>query len=308
MLSAFIEMKELISTFLDSSSNSLTEYILTDNEWAAVQDMVSALKILKDATEFFSSNSPNISAVIPAMDSIDEALANGVIGDRNLLAPLQHALSIGKQTLNKYYELTDASDIYCMSMILHPSYKLTYFRRLHWLDEWVDNAVRITREAWERYKPAESNGTQTSGPSTSGSSSNTFAMHIRQQVNMAIPNTSVDELEQYLADSPVPTENPIEWWKMNRKVYPNLAKLAISVQCTMASSVTVECTFSRSHILISHLRNRLWSNTIQALMCLGDWSHLDLFPHSEFMDMLKEVDEAADEDDVENIFIDDDIF
>lgn len=50
---------------------------------------------------------------------------------------------------------------------------------------------------------------------------------------MAVPDVSVDEFDRYLADSLVPMEDPLEWWKMNRKVYPNLAKLAISVHLAM---------------------------------------------------------------------------
>ena len=50
---------------------------------------------------------------------------------------------------------------------------------------------------------------------------------------MAVPDVSVDELERYLKDSVVPAENPLDWWIMNHKVYPNLSKLAISVHLVM---------------------------------------------------------------------------
>jgi len=73
-------------------------------------------QILKDATLFFSSNSPNVAAIIPAMDAIDEAFANGIIDNQLLSEPIRHALSVGKKTLNKYYALTDDSDIYRMAM------------------------------------------------------------------------------------------------------------------------------------------------------------------------------------------------
>lgn len=43
----------------------------------------------------------------------------------------------------------------------------------------------------------------------------------------------------------------------------------------------VERSFSRGRILISHLRNRLRGNTIQALMCFGDWSRQDYISNSE---------------------------
>ena len=39
-----------------------------------------------------------------------------------------------------------------------------------------------------------------------------------------------------------------------------------------ATSVDVECVFSRSRILLSHVRNRSSAQTTQALMCLGAWS------------------------------------
>lgn len=143
---------------------------------------------------------------------------------------------------------------------------------------------------------------------------------------MAVPDVSIDELDRYLADSLIPTEDPLEWWKMNRRVYPNLAKLAISVHLAMgmscwtfflltsmltffvASSVSVERTFSRGRILISHLRNQLRSNTIQALMCFGDWSRLDLFKPAELVAMLEEEDHPEEQvepfvDDEGNMFV-----
>ncbi|KAF9040323.1 hypothetical protein BDP27DRAFT_1157217, partial [Rhodocollybia butyracea] len=113
---------------------------LTEEEWEAIGDLVKALKILKDATTFFSSNAPNISAVIPAMDAIDKAFASGIIDNQQLCAPLRHALSIGKKTLNKYYALTDNSNIYHIAMVLHLSFKLNYFTRLNWPLEWINEA------------------------------------------------------------------------------------------------------------------------------------------------------------------------
>ncbi|KAE9407459.1 hypothetical protein BT96DRAFT_809445, partial [Gymnopus androsaceus JB14] len=111
MLSAFVEMKVVVIQFLDRASNGLADYTLSEGEWEAISDL-----ILKDATTFFSSNLPNISAVIPAMDAIDEAFASGIIDKHKLCAPLRHALAIGKKTMNKYYALTDHSDIYRIAM------------------------------------------------------------------------------------------------------------------------------------------------------------------------------------------------
>ncbi|KAE9398960.1 hypothetical protein BT96DRAFT_743982, partial [Gymnopus androsaceus JB14] len=114
---------------------------LTDDEWEAVEGLVLVLKILKDATEFFSSDFPNISAVIPAMDAIDEAFATGIIEQKELCMLLCYALSVGKKTLNMYYSLSNDSHIYCIAMVLHPSFKLSYFQRLNWQEQWIQDAV-----------------------------------------------------------------------------------------------------------------------------------------------------------------------
>ncbi|KAJ3753995.1 hypothetical protein EV360DRAFT_29703, partial [Lentinula raphanica] len=131
MLECFLEMKTVVSSFLDRASYKVSEYMLSDEEWDVIKDLVM---ILNDATLFFSTKGANIASVIPAMDVIDEAFASGILSeDVQVTEPIRHALSIGKKTLNKYYSLTDDSDLYRVAMgtfllILHPSYKLDYFR------------------------------------------------------------------------------------------------------------------------------------------------------------------------------------
>ncbi|KAJ3830446.1 hypothetical protein F5880DRAFT_1468533, partial [Lentinula raphanica] len=113
MLAAFIRLKEPITEFLDRSSNGLAEYALDNEEWEAIEGLVS---ILKDATLFFSSSSPSVASIIPAMDIIDRSFASGIVNRQTLSAPVRHALLIGKRTLNKYYQLTDDSYIYRMAI------------------------------------------------------------------------------------------------------------------------------------------------------------------------------------------------
>ncbi|KAJ3816135.1 hypothetical protein F5880DRAFT_1449194, partial [Lentinula raphanica] len=86
----------------------------------------------------FSADGSNLATVIPAMDAIDEAFASGILDRDNIFSePMRHALGIGKKTLKKYYSLTDDSDLYRMAMVLHPKYKLEYFRNANWEQEWI---------------------------------------------------------------------------------------------------------------------------------------------------------------------------
>ena len=51
--------------------------------------------------------------------------------------------------------------------------------------------------------------------------------------------------------------------------------------CLSATSVAVERVFSRGRILLSHLRNRLSAQTVRALLCLGEWSRLNLIDDND---------------------------
>ncbi|KAE9387281.1 hypothetical protein BT96DRAFT_837851, partial [Gymnopus androsaceus JB14] len=53
--------------------------------------------------------------------------------------------------------------------------------------------------------------------------------------------------------------------------------------------------FSHGCILIPHLRNRLRGPTIQALMCFGDWSRLDLITNAELEAFLLDKGHSGDE-------------
>ncbi|KAJ3965909.1 hypothetical protein EV361DRAFT_809920, partial [Lentinula raphanica] len=121
MLDSFLKMKTEVSDFLDHASYGLSAYALTEEEWEVVRGLVAALLILKEATLFFSQDGTTISTVIPAMDAIDEVFASGILNEEDLSEPIRHALSIGKKTLNKYYSLTDDSELYRIAMGMYIS-------------------------------------------------------------------------------------------------------------------------------------------------------------------------------------------
>ena len=74
-----------------------------------------SFQIFKDATLFFSHATPNLAMVIPAMDHIDEKLTTESLNINNCPA-VRVALSLAKKTLNRYYNLTDSSEVYRIAM------------------------------------------------------------------------------------------------------------------------------------------------------------------------------------------------
>ncbi|KAG1733064.1 uncharacterized protein EDB91DRAFT_1039044, partial [Suillus paluster] len=112
---------------------------LLDNEWLVVEQLQDVLKILKDATLFFSRSTPNLTTVIPAMDLIDKKLTTLSL-DEKFLPSIHTAVGLAKKTLNHYYELMDWSEVYRIAMVLHPRHKLAYFKLTKWTDEWIQMA------------------------------------------------------------------------------------------------------------------------------------------------------------------------
>jgi hypothetical protein len=79
-------------------------------------------KVFKDVTMFFSQGQLNINSFIPAMDYLDQQLTTGALNTRYSEA-IKAMISVGKKTLNQYYDMTDQSEIYCIAMgkfIVHP--------------------------------------------------------------------------------------------------------------------------------------------------------------------------------------------
>ncbi|KAF9002761.1 hypothetical protein BDQ17DRAFT_1326513 [Cyathus striatus] len=84
----------------------LRDFELDKEEWVVMEQLCKILKVLKEATLFFSVSTPNIAHVIPVMDIMNDQLTN--------------------TTLN--------------TCILHPQYKLQYFKNAGWQDSWIATA------------------------------------------------------------------------------------------------------------------------------------------------------------------------
>ncbi|KAF8812982.1 hypothetical protein BYT27DRAFT_7056681, partial [Phlegmacium glaucopus] len=87
--------------------------------------------------------------VIPTMDIINDRLTIRA-NDTSICPALRSALGLAKKTLNRYYSRTDDSEAYRIAMILHPQYKLEYFRTAKWEEEWIDNAKGLLRMQFDQ--------------------------------------------------------------------------------------------------------------------------------------------------------------
>ncbi|KIK78119.1 hypothetical protein PAXRUDRAFT_164846, partial [Paxillus rubicundulus Ve08.2h10] len=112
------------------------KFKLTDHEWKVVEQPHA---ILKDATLSFSSSMSNLTTLIQAIDHIDKHLTT-YAHDKSYLQSICSAMSLAKATPNHYYSATDSSEVYCITMVLHPCHYLPYFKTTFWEDKWIKTA------------------------------------------------------------------------------------------------------------------------------------------------------------------------
>ncbi|KAG0692352.1 hypothetical protein DFH29DRAFT_791511, partial [Suillus ampliporus] len=127
MLKYALKHWKAVDTVIQCHALVLWKLVLVNHEWEIIEQLQDILKILKDTTSFFSCATPNLVTVIPVMDLIYDKLTSYFCNKKYVPTTCSAAHS-AKETLNRYYELTDHSEVYHIAMILHPCYKLIYFK------------------------------------------------------------------------------------------------------------------------------------------------------------------------------------
>ncbi|KJA19986.1 hypothetical protein HYPSUDRAFT_142979 [Hypholoma sublateritium FD-334 SS-4] len=161
MLTFVLLYRTAVEKFTANLANDSRELELTAEEWKIVTQLSEVLMALKHATEFFSRATPNLAHVILVMDNINDRLTAQANNDAYSPA-IRAALGIAKKTLNRYYSRTDDSEAYRIAMILHPKYKLNYFKSAKWEQVWVDTAEELIRTEYrDKYEEDEVSGSDT---------------------------------------------------------------------------------------------------------------------------------------------------
>ncbi|KIM53769.1 hypothetical protein SCLCIDRAFT_138299, partial [Scleroderma citrinum Foug A] len=84
MANFILEYQAPIDSITNKCKLGLTTYALDDHEWELLCQLQDMLKILKDATLFFSCSMPNLAMVLPAIDYIDKTFTNSILQKQTL--------------------------------------------------------------------------------------------------------------------------------------------------------------------------------------------------------------------------------
>ncbi|KAF7761164.1 hypothetical protein Agabi119p4_10573 [Agaricus bisporus var. burnettii] len=242
---------QAIDALTSERSLKLRAYEMDSEEWEIATELCKVLKIFKDATLFFSKASTStITAVIPAMDHFDEVLTT--TGDSPAVPPsIRVTIHQGLQTLNRYYNKTDHSKIYRVAMVLDPHYKMAYFRRLKWEEDWIKTAVDLVKTEFAIYASLEIDVEENNDIHSALLDNPQLSFEVEESLNMfesfimggpAISTLSatvpvLDEVKLYLSTGPETLKymdhgqeksfTPLEWWVNHRGTYPRLSCMAL---------------------------------------------------------------------------------
>ncbi|EMD35256.1 hypothetical protein CERSUDRAFT_53677 [Gelatoporia subvermispora B] len=126
-----LEYRQAMDAITMDHTIDLGKFELSDEEWALLLQLRDVLKIFNNAIQFFSCGTPNLTKVIPVIDVIDKHLSSHA-QNASYVPAIRAALVFGQKTLNKYYNKTDHAELYHIAMVLHPKYKLQYFKDIAW--------------------------------------------------------------------------------------------------------------------------------------------------------------------------------
>ncbi|KAF8580643.1 hypothetical protein K439DRAFT_1619657 [Ramaria rubella] len=134
----------------------LKRFSLSDKEWELLRQLWPLLDHFLQATKRMSASKiPQAPEIIPIIDLLMATL-DKYTSDRTVFPAGHSAATKGCKIINKYYLLTDESIVYQITMILHPRYKTLYFQWQKWPDSWIDTAIMLLHEHWEKnYKPTK---------------------------------------------------------------------------------------------------------------------------------------------------------
>jgi hypothetical protein len=138
---------------------------------------------------------------------------------------LAMAMKLARKKMDRYYSLTDSSNVYRIAMILHLGMKLEYFRNQKWEEEWVEEAENLVHEEYiGKYEKVTDNSNAMPKDRLGAINDGDFASFGDLSV-ATCPRKS--EIQEYLSLPVEKTNEPLKWWIDNKSKYPNLYRMAL---------------------------------------------------------------------------------
>ena len=284
---------------IDTWTRSKAQYanlILTKREWELVAFLMRFLLPFKHATDYLQfTKRPTLHKTYETYENLFNCLENVkaqfalMTCKPDWISQVETAIQAMWDKLQKYYTKSSTPSVFADAIILHPSYKLKWFKKRDWDDNLIEKYKQKSRKRFE----AEYN-----------SPAIPIIPSKRQFLDSSDEDEDFNEFDQFIGSKRhADVKYPLLWWANSRSTFPRLADMARDVYAVPATGCGVEREFSMSGNIVSKRRNRLLGKTIADIMQYKRWvanTRQSIVIEDEDSQMFEEKEVWSDsEDDVE---------
>ncbi|KAL2905114.1 Zinc finger BED domain-containing protein RICESLEEPER 2 [Bienertia sinuspersici] len=256
-----------------------------DDEWEKLEKVLRILQVSKNVTNIISgSEYPTSNLFLSGVRKIKVMLDNKVESPDEFVRDMVQYM---KQRFDKYW--SECNMVMALGALLDPRFKMKViwvtFPQLfasHNASENINMVRDVLYQLYSEYvkmhhsssvEESEECGLVCSYNDDDEESGMQELLDIVSSGEMVEPLKS--ELDTYLNDGLYNAQESkfdvLAWWKEKYMKYPILSKLATHVLAIPITTVASEATFSAGDRVIDPYRASLGPETVQMLICTGDW-------------------------------------
>jgi hypothetical protein len=288
-ISRALLLKPRIVAFLIQYAEDLEEDLLTEEDWQQLEIIVEVLKPFHVITVHLEGRAEeghhgSVWEVLPAIESLIEHLDTMKLKYPQCShSEISISINLAWSKLDEYYKKLDDSPAYAAALILHPQYRLEYFKE-SWkkhLKKYLDPMKRSVRKLYnDSYLPIakaqaqEAQEAQEALPSIESKEADFFTLYMERQLPST---TAIDEYSDYAEGRRItkPTSDLYTWWAAQGHL-PSMQQFAYDHLSIPAMSAETERVFSDTKHIISDTRYRLGAGIIEALECQNRWIRAEI--------------------------------
>nr|KAJ0193893.1 hypothetical protein LSAT_V11C800400750 [Lactuca sativa] len=267
-------------------------HLPTDEDWENVQSVCLILKVFKVCTNIISgSDYPTANLYLIEVFRVKQTLDKGSLSTNDFIRDMVKKM---KEKFDKYWG--ECHLVMAIASVLDPRFKMKLvefcFPTLYQNSD--ENIKEVKNALYEMYSEyLEMHDTLVRESATHGSEHERNVLGLNEGTSLGsgweafgefiktadLERPEKSELDMYLEEgvyrekgqTGMESFNALEWWNVHKLKYRVLSLMARDVLAIPISTVASEATFSAGGRVIDPYRASLGSDTVQMLICGGDW-------------------------------------
>ncbi|KAI2655629.1 Zinc finger BED domain-containing protein 4 [Labeo rohita] len=274
MIQSLLEQKRVLGAYIADNDLPST---LTANQWALLEKTSIVLAPFEELTRKVSSATASTADVIPAVTVLKRILAKEGDADTGIKTMKKTLL----EAVNRRFDSVEDEPLYALATLLDPRYKDRYFTSAQSAMSAKD-ALTGELEELEDLRSSTAGASEAAEPqekaprveaAAAAPSKSSFMQEFDQIVeecedpSAASSSSPAVQLHGYLAEKTIATsDNPYQYWGVNKYRLPCLAATATKYLCAPCTSVESERVFSTVFNIVDEKRNRLTAERTEMLV------------------------------------------